>query len=350
MLRGEEAVASQRSDIPWATRLLRLVGARRMRAFVLAVLATLAFLILPGWITWRYYEATAEISTQEVRLQRLIGTIVHLDEVLTMSARMAAATGDPRWERRDRKAEPQLDAAIEEAIQLAAGAYAAAAEKTAAANRALVMLENRAFELARSDRRDEAQEILFSSEYVRSKRTYAEGMRILTRAIDARIQREVELSERQFIEAGALTFISASALVLAWIGVVALIWRHLSVRTRAEKDREYLEAQIQYMQKLESLGVLAGGIAHDFNNLLMPILGNADLVLSNLAEDAPDRPKLERLRDAGQRLASLTGQLLAYSGKGAFVIRPVDLSSLIREMEQLLEMSTSKQADLRFEP
>ncbi len=349
MLPGEGAVASQRSDTPWATRLLRLVGARRMRAFVLAVFATLAFLILPGWITWRYYEASAELSTQEVRLQRLIGTIVHLDEVLTMSARMAAATGDPRWERRYRKAEPQLDAAIEQAIQLSAGAYAAAAELTAAANRALIRLENRAFVLANSDRRDEAQKILFSPEYERSKRTYAEGMTILTTAIDARIQREVELSERQFIEAGALTFISASALVLAWIGVVALIWRHLSARTRAEKEREYLEAQIQYMQKLESLGVLAGGIAHDFNNLLMPILGNADLILSGLPPDSPDRTKLERLRDAGQRLTTLTGQLLAYSGKGTFVVRPVDLSGLVREMAQLVEMSISKRAVVRFE-
>ncbi len=103
------------------------------------------------------------------------------------------------------------------------------------------------------------------------------------------------------------------------------------------------------MQKLESLGVLAGGIAHDFNNLLMPILGNADLILSGLPPDSPDRTKLERLRDAGQRLTTLTGQLFAYSGKGTFVVRPVDFSALVREMAQLLEMSISKRAIVRFE-
>jgi hypothetical protein len=172
--------------------------------FILAVVVTFVLLILPGWNTWRFYRASGVLSTQEILLQRLIGTIVHLDEFLSMSARMMAATGDARWERRYRSKEPRLDAATEEAIQLAAGSYVAAAERTAAANRNLVAMENRAFELVRQGLRDEAHDLLSSDEYERNKRAYATGMDVLTAAIDERIQRNLERSERQILGAGAV--------------------------------------------------------------------------------------------------------------------------------------------------
>jgi signal transduction histidine kinase len=210
-------------------------------------------------------------------------------------------------------------------------------------------MENRAFELVRQGLRDEAQELLSSNEYERNKRAYATGMDVLTAAIDERIQRGRERSERQVLGAGAVTLVSAGLSVLAWIGVVGLIWRHLAARARAERERKYLEAQIQHVQKLESLGVLAGGIAHDFNNLLMPILGNVDLVLTDLPAEWPYRARLERLRGAGRRLAELTNQLLAYSGKGVFVVRAIDFSGLIKEMTQLLTISVSKKAVLQYE-
>lgn len=325
------------------------MSARRTRLFILAVVVTFVILILPGLNTWRFYRASGVLSTQELQLQRLIGTIVHRDELLTMSARMAAATGDDRWERRYRSKAPRLDAGIEETIRLAAGSYLAAAERTAAANRNLVAMENRALELARQGLRDEAQDLLSSGEYERNKRAYSTGMEVLTAAIDERIQRDLERSERQILGAGAVAFFSAGLSLLAWIGVVGLIWRHLAGRNRAERERKYLEAQIQHVQKLESLGVLAGGIAHDFNNLLMPILGNVDLVLKDLPAERPQRARLERLRDAGRRLAELSNQLLAYSGKGAFVLRAIDLSELVEEMTQLLSISISKKAVLQYE-
>ncbi len=80
--------------------------------------ATLLFLVLITLITRSLDRTFEEISTEELRLQRLIGTIVHLDEVLTMSARMAAQTGDAAWEARYRRFEPRLEQAITEAKQL----------------------------------------------------------------------------------------------------------------------------------------------------------------------------------------------------------------------------------------
>ncbi len=115
---------------------------------------------------------------------------------------------------------------------------------------------------------------------------------------------------------------------------------------RAEEERRKLELSVLQAQKLESLGVLAGGIAHDFNNLLTSILGNADLALAALSPDSPARGFLEDIDLASRRAADLCRQMLAYSGKGRFVIQPISLNVLVSEMGQLLSVSTSKMASL----
>ena len=123
----------------------------------------------------------------------------------------------------------------------------------------------------------------------------------------------------------------------------------ITKRVRAEKESKRLEAQIRHAQKLESLGVLAGGIAHDFNNLLVGILGNAGLARMDLPPESKLQSTLQEIEAAGQRAAELTNQLLAYSGKGRFVVGPLDLSKLTREMAQLLKISVSNKASVEYE-
>jgi PAS domain S-box-containing protein len=117
----------------------------------------------------------------------------------------------------------------------------------------------------------------------------------------------------------------------------------------ARRAAEASEAQSRHVQKLESLGVLAGGIAHDFNNLLHVVLGNADIALSCLSQRSPARKPVEEVVRATLRAADLTRQMLAYSGKGAFVVRHLDLSTEVREMATLLHTAISKQASLVWE-
>jgi PAS domain S-box-containing protein len=124
-----------------------------------------------------------------------------------------------------------------------------------------------------------------------------------------------------------------------------LLLREKAARHAAEAS----EAQSRHVQKLESIGVLAGGIAHDFNNLLHVVLGNADIALSQLPAGAQAREPIEEVVRATLRAADLTRQLLAYSGRGAFVIRHLDLSSEVREMATLLRTAISKRAVLAWE-
>ena len=143
--------------------------------------------------------------------------------------------------------------------------------------------------------------------------------------------------------------ISASTITLGGRRVVQGVFRDVSERKRGEEERLRFEEKLQQAQKLESLGVLAGGIAHDFNNLLMGVLGYADLALLELAAESPARHSVQQIVTAALRAADLTRQMLAYSGKGRFVIEQLDLSRLVEEMSHLMQVSISKKAALRFD-
>jgi two-component system cell cycle sensor histidine kinase/response regulator CckA len=132
------------------------------------------------------------------------------------------------------------------------------------------------------------------------------------------------------------------------VGMWAIV-RDISERIQAQEERRKLEAQVLQAQKLESLGVLAGGIAHDFNNLLTAILGHADLALQDLPPVASARAPIEEVVTASVRAAELCRQMLTYSGQGCFVYSFLDLSEVVREMAQMLQVSVSKMALLRYE-
>jgi two-component system cell cycle sensor histidine kinase/response regulator CckA len=133
---------------------------------------------------------------------------------------------------------------------------------------------------------------------------------------------------------------------------LVLVARDARERRRLEEQQAQLSRRVQEAQKLESLGILAGGIAHDFNNLLVGILGNASLALERLPATSPVRPLIENVDRSAQRAADLTRQMLAYAGKGRFVIEAVDLGALVDEMAELLDASLSKRAQLtmRLDP
>ena len=114
-------------------------------------------------------------------------------------------------------------------------------------------------------------------------------------------------------------------------------------------ERKKIEAQLREAQKLESLGVLAGGVAHDFNNLLVGILGNASLALDNTPSSNPNRTLLQDIVNAGQRAADLTRQLLAYAGKGRFVVEPLDVSALIKDIAALIQTSIPRNVQVHLD-
>lgn len=122
----------------------------------------------------------------------------------------------------------------------------------------------------------------------------------------------------------------------------------LDVTERREQEVQRFNERLLQAQKLELLGILAGGIAHDFNNLLSGILGFNSLAMSRLPTDSPARSDLEHVDSAAEQAAELTRQMLAYSGKGRFLVERVDLNHVTNELTSLLKVSISKKVLLRM--
>jgi PAS domain S-box-containing protein len=102
-------------------------------------------------------------------------------------------------------------------------------------------------------------------------------------------------------------------------------------------ERRVLEEQFRQAQKMEAVGRLAGGVAHDFNNILTAIIGYSDLLLRSASLSEEDRRDLAEIRDAADRAARLTKQLLTFSRKQVVQIQPVNLNDLVQGMEPMLK-------------
>ena len=126
------------------------------------------------------------------------------------------------------------------------------------------------------------------------------------------------------------------------------IWRDITDRKSAEDERIKLEKKLSEAQKMKSLGILAGGIAHDFNNLLMGIVGNADLLMMEADPGSAEEENIKEILEASSRLADLANQMLAYSGKGKFVVEVIDVNEVVKKMTKLLKASMTKKIELNY--
>jgi PAS domain S-box-containing protein len=118
------------------------------------------------------------------------------------------------------------------------------------------------------------------------------------------------------------------------------------VNARDITERRKLEEQLRQAQKMEAVGQLAGGVAHDFNNLLTAILGYCSLMLDEVPPEHPMRQDLIEIQSAGERAASLTRQLLAFSRRQMLLPQVVDINMLVRQLEKLLRRLISEDVEL----
>ena len=131
---------------------------------------------------------------------------------------------------------------------------------------------------------------------------------------------------------------------------MAGIVQDITARKQADEERVRLEEQLRQAQKLESVGRLAGGVAHDFNNLLGVIIGHAELALTRTEADTPLRDDLEEIRDAGQRSAELTRQLLTFARKQTIAPKVLDLNDTVAGTLKMLQRLIGENIHLEWHP
>jgi hypothetical protein len=196
-LRGEPIAARA------ATPLEQLVSWARRNPLptTIAMGGVIMLAILAGamaWTTYRNYRVIETIQHREMRIQDLRGQILYLDEVLTDSCSLAAVTGEPRWEERYKRFLPELDTAINQAVELVPDAKAAL-DGVGGANAALVRLEGQAFDLIRQKQSPKAWELLNGDDYRRNKRKYADGLASFSSRLKEHSESAIQAAHREAI-------------------------------------------------------------------------------------------------------------------------------------------------------
>lgn len=132
-----------------------------------------------------------------------------------------------------------------------------------------------------------------------------------------------------------------------WTKQIYCIVNDVTERLQAEAAQLRLQAHLNEVQKIESIGTLAGGIAHDFNNLLTAIIGNTQLALTRLASDHAAHALLKEVHKASDRAAALTRQLLAFSRRQRLERRAMDLNQTIQDFLTMLRRIIGEQIEIR---
>ncbi|WP_392534125.1 sensor histidine kinase [Nostoc sp. C117] len=322
----------------------------------LTVLLTLLLFIPQIWLNLQAYYNFNSITKNEFKLQILSDQITYLDEVLTMSARMNAATGNSIWEERYRQFEPKLDIAIKESIQLAPQTYKNDdAKKIDAANQRLVTMEYKSFDLVKKNQKETAQLLLFNREYEIQKQIYADGVTKRKHNISLELQQKVDEYYKRIFWAVLESIISLMMLIPAWLLVLHLLRQYLKDKKIAQaaleetnsrlemqvakrtaklkhkniqlrktlQELQHTQVQLIQTEKMSSLGQLVAGVAHEINNPVNFIYGN-----------------LMHVREYSQQLLTLINlyqqQYCNYNPEITSLIDRMDLEFVINDMPKIL--------------
>ena len=228
---------SSRKLFPLIQSLLTSISSFSVKVLTVAVIATLLLFTVFCLQFFNSYRDLKTTQTFYLRLQELSAIIIHYDEILTMSARMGAATGNLEWEERYRKYDPLLDTTIKETIELSPEIFMSeAATATDASNIELVAMENQAFDLIRQEQHEAAMAILFSKEYERHKAIYSKGMEKINLTIQERINSALKIQRQRSFLIVIFAIVTLIILLLAWFGIVRLVVIYVDERKKAEEE------------------------------------------------------------------------------------------------------------------
>ena len=347
-------------------RLLSVAG-----ALTVAVLAWL------GWSICNSHGGADLADERNARTAFLRGRILHLDEALTMSARMAAATGDVRWEERYRTFEPQLDAAIKEALAIEERYGHDATPRGAlrdAAHGVSVEMEDEAFVLVHAGRLNEAKAILFSDEYEEQKRVRAQGMA----GVDSHLQR-ISVAAAQSRKSRTVSHLAAVALVLlvtagGWLAILRLLkkWqarlvesnRHLIAQSKEltelnetldqrveDQTRELREAKMAAEAANRAKSEFLANMSHEIRTPMTAILGFAENMLDADHSESEKLNSIHTIRRNGEYLLGLINDILDLSkieaGKMTIECSDCQPCRIVAEVAELMRVWADSKG-LRF--
>ena len=309
----------------------------------------------------------ARLHGQAVELTAHIGRIMQLDEVLTMSARMAAASRDPSYETRYRQFEPELDRIIKETTELFPLPEALRdTQETDKANQRLVEMEHRSFDLDHAGQFAAALDLLTSPEYLQQKARYSQGMR----ATFAALQVALGLHEQRIQRAGhrwqATGLLGIVVILLGWILSIQAVVAQRRAEEQLRQARDRLEMQVQertaelaaanqlltdelrarkriegqliQSEKMSAVGQLASGIAHEVKNPLQIIVQGIDYLAGEVGQERQELAEAIRMIKAAiGRADRIVQELLRFSRPAPLQLAPSALSEAVHAAALLVD-------------
>ena len=242
-----------------------------MKLLTLGLAFGLLLIPVLGSVVWSMYEVISNLGTHELNLQRLAGNVAHLNEALTMHARLAASTGDPKWERDYNAIQPQLDnALLRIAIESREEYEKNYASQTKMAYTKLLEMESVALALARQGKLKKAYDILISPEYETQKGLYSEGIRQMIDAVQTRINGKIDAFRSRLWFIGVMEVTTLSIIIIAWIGSSLLLKRHLTMRRIAENALAQEKERLSVTLRSIDQGVISTDLS-GMVNLMNPV-------------------------------------------------------------------------------
>ncbi|MBF0568243.1 MAG: response regulator [Nitrospirae bacterium] len=188
------------------------------KLFIFVLFSTVLFFAVVVWQGLASIRDIGAVKAKDFRLQELIGIILENDEVLTMSARMGAASGDPQWEKRYSNADPILDAAIKEAIKLLPDQQLRdSIASTDAANIERVKMEKQSFDLVHQGNLKEASNLLFSQQYADQKALYREGINKAVLHMKAAIKDALQRQQKRVDYTISIMAVVFLTMIVSWL-------------------------------------------------------------------------------------------------------------------------------------
>jgi len=223
------------SKLNFNSRFNRLSNDFLLPVLSAAVAISLLLVAMGSFNTFQISQNFQRGITQDFQVQRLSGELIHLNEVMTMSARMGATTGDLSWQERYNAYAPILEETLTQAKGLAPATYKEYAAQITQADLALTDMNRRAFAFVADGDSDGAQSVMFSNAYKAQKELYASGMRQWAGALNQRNQANLSRYGTGLVWAGIYSAVSFGVLSVAWITALFMVRRYIALRKLAER-------------------------------------------------------------------------------------------------------------------
>jgi signal transduction histidine kinase len=324
---------------------------------MLSITIILTIFILGGisLVVWDSFESLDNIQVQALRMDGLIGNITYYDEILTMSATMAAETGDQRWEARYRSVEMILDSDIKEVIRTSIGGNIDEnAKRVDEANIKLVEMENRVFDLVRAQRKEEGKAILESKEYTIQKRIYSEGLKEIILESREYIK-AVYSAQRQRVFIVMLAIItSIILLVFSWFIVLNTIRKYIEEDKKTNDKIIESRDQLAILSKTKS--EFLANMSHELRTPLNSIIGFSEIMLIKIGGELNEKQTsyVNNIVISSNFLLNLINDILDLSkieaGKVELVKEKLSVPTAIEEIHSLIkEKAANQNIELRRE-